>query len=207
MSYWGVLPVKELSLAKTRLSPCLDPQQRQRLMGCLVDRALSALAEASELEGILVIGERVVHAGNPRIAYLSDPGHGHNAAVACGVSLLTEWGIAGAAVIAGDLPLLGVEDISALVRAGLESEVAIAPDRHGTGTNALFLKLPTRMSPSFGVGSFERHVQAAQVCEREPSVIRRLGFELDIDNADDLDLLFRLEPGMITLLQSGSESL
>ena len=68
----------------------------------------------------------------------------------------------------------------------LEAAVAIVPDRHGTGTNALLLAPPDAIAPSFGPGSFERHVAAARDAGVAYAVERVPTLMFDVDTPDDL---------------------
>jgi 2-phospho-L-lactate guanylyltransferase len=70
--------------------------------------------------------------------------------------------------------------------------VAIVPDRHGTGTNALLLAPPDAIEPSFGPGSFDRHEAAAVAAGLEPVVVRPPTLVLDVDTGDDLGRLEQL---------------
>ena len=67
-----------------------------------------------------------------------------------------------------------------------EIAVAIVPDRHGTGTNALAIAPPDAFAPSFGPGSLERHVSAA----RDAGLVHRVepvpSLALDVDTPEDL---------------------
>ena len=65
----------------------------------------------------------------------------------------------------------------------------MVPDRHGTGTNALILTPPEVIVPSFGPGSHERHVRAAQAAGAQLSVDEVPSLVLDVDTADDLEAL------------------
>jgi 2-phospho-L-lactate guanylyltransferase len=86
-------------------------------------------------------------------------------------------------VIHADLPLVPVDDIAALITGGAAA-CSKAPDRHGTGTNALALVEPLGFGFDFGPNIFARHCAAAK---GNPRVMTRLGLELDIDTAADLD--------------------
>ena len=86
-------------------------------------------------------------------------------------------------MIHADLPLLSVDDITALITDGAAA-CTIAPDRHGTGTNALAIVEPFGFGFAFGPNSFARHCAAAKGKAR---IVTRLGLELDIDTAADLD--------------------
>lgn len=200
MTTWALLPVKDYRRAKSRLSEVLVPEERERLMRWMVDRAVAALAETTLLDGVLVVGEPLADARLPRVAHLADPGRGPNAAVAAGLAALASRGADGALVIAGDLPLLRAADLEELARAGQSAGLAIAPDHHDTGTNALYLPLPSPMLPSFGPGSFERHLAAARSVPCEPAVVRTTGLALDIDDGADLEMLRRLDPSVDAVL-------
>ena len=69
------------------------------------------------------------------------------------------------------------------------SGIALAPDRHGTGTNALALALPSSLPLQFGVGSFERHLEAAARLVRSPGIVRLPGLACDVDEPQDLTFL------------------
>jgi 2-phospho-L-lactate guanylyltransferase len=74
------------------------------------------------------------------------------------------------------------------------SAVLIVPDRHGTGTNALVLSPPDAIEPSFGPGSFARHMAAAERAgvPHRAEVVRTLA--LDVDTPADLaELVAELE--------------
>jgi len=196
VSTWALLPVKKFTQAKSRLSPVLTPGQREQLTRWMVGRVVSVLAQSPMFAGVLVIGERLVDTGLPCTIHLADLGQGPNAAVASGLAVLAGRGASAALVISGDLPLLQADDLAAMMDAAGDKGMAIAPDRRGTGTNGLFLHLPTGFLPSFGPGSLERHLAAATSLGYQPAIVRRLGLALDIDDHADLAMLRRLDPGV-----------
>jgi 2-phospho-L-lactate guanylyltransferase len=53
------------------------------------------------------------------------------------------YGATSLLVLPSDLPLLGEDDVKTLTDVnGCDRTVVVAPDRHGTGTNALFVRPP-----------------------------------------------------------------
>ena len=96
-------------------------------------------------------------------------------------------------LVPGDVPLVVDEEIDALLDSASAdgSAVVIVPDRHHEGTNGLLLAPPDAIEPSFGPGSLERHVQAAETAgvahrvERVPSLV------FDVDTSDDLAVVAR----------------
>jgi 2-phospho-L-lactate guanylyltransferase len=73
-----------------------------------------------------------------------------------------------------------------LARPVPERSALIVPDRHGTGTNALLLTPPEAMTPAFGPGSCQRHVEHAQAEKTEPEVVQVSSLALDVDTPEDL---------------------
>jgi len=79
------------------------------------------------------------------------------------------WALAAGAeallIVLGDLPPLARTDVAALLELADRPDVAVfAPDRHGTGTNALLLRPPDALPFAFGVGSLARHRAPAAAC-------------------------------------------
>jgi 2-phospho-L-lactate guanylyltransferase len=92
-------------------------------------------------------------------------------------------------VLPTDLPLLAAEDLSALLAGGAGGpEAAIAPDRHETGTNALWVRPPNLLPFAFGPDSFQRHQELAQQAGARLRVCRLPGLRLDVDEPEDLAL-------------------
>jgi 2-phospho-L-lactate guanylyltransferase len=82
--------------------------------------------------------------------------------------------------------MLDPAELDAALERMRPGRVAVVPDRHGTGTNALLLDPPEAIEPSFGPGSFERHRGAAEAAGATLSVERPAGLVLDVDTGDDL---------------------
>ena len=68
-------------------------------------------------------------------------------------------------------------------------DVAIVPDRHGAGTNALALAVDGEFEPQFGPGSRARHVEQATAKGLAHEVMRVPSLELDVDTREDASAL------------------
>jgi 2-phospho-L-lactate guanylyltransferase len=114
---------------------------------------------------------------------------GQSPAAAIGIRFALAEGFVRALLVPGDTPLLDPDEVAALLDRAGDPSVAIVPDRHGTGTNALLLSPPDAIEPSFGPGSFERHRSLAHAAgvactiEEIPSLMH------DVDTPDDLSAL------------------
>ncbi|MGH8328455.1 MAG: 2-phospho-L-lactate guanylyltransferase, partial [Steroidobacteraceae bacterium] len=89
-------------------------------------------------------------------------------------------------LVHADLPLLEPEEVTALIEASKASGLAIAPDRHGRGTNALCLTWPPAVRFEFGPDSLAKHLAQAAALGLSPAVVRLPGLAFDLDDPDDL---------------------
>ena len=178
MTRWhAVVPVKPVVERKTRLQGCLAPEAIAALTEQMLQHVL-AVASATEAIGevtLLSVDRFGGWAGN----WFPDPGGGLNAALAAVARAAPKRLV----VLHADLPGLSIADIAALIAAA-EQGAAIAPDRHGTGTNALGLRDAIRFDFAFGADSFTRHLAALPGSR----IVNRPGLGLDIDVSEDLDL-------------------
>ena len=177
MNWMAVIPLKGSEERKTRLGSRLGMQGRQRLSEELFEHVVSVLRQVPTLRDVALLSD--VRPTQWRGPFFLDQGRGLNAELNAQVESHRPSGLL---VIHADLPLVSVDDIAALIT-GNGAGSAIAPDRHGVGTNALALVEPSGFDFAFGPNSFTRHCAAA----RGARVVTRLGLGLDIDTAADLD--------------------
>jgi 2-phospho-L-lactate/phosphoenolpyruvate guanylyltransferase len=192
----AILPVKSFTAAKQRLAALLGAGSRQALAQAMFSDVLTALRHVPGLDAIAVVtADRVAESAalGERVQVLRDTEQtGQSDATLIGIRYAQAGGYERALLVPGDTPLLDPGDVVGLL--GLEASVAIVPDRHGTGTNALLLSPPDAIVPSFGPGSFERHVAAARAAGVEYTVERVPALMFDIDTPEDLaDLSSALE--------------
>jgi 2-phospho-L-lactate guanylyltransferase len=74
-------------------------------------------------------------------------------------------------------------------KSGAASRVVLAPDRAGTGTNALLLRPPEGMPFAFGAGSYARHRALARKHRVAVATFRAAGMAFDVDGPADLEEL------------------
>ena len=113
---------------------------------------------------------------------------GLNRILADALAWVEEQGYETALILPADLPLLTPKDIRSLWYVSQRTprpHVVLAPDREEQGTNALLLSPPTLISPSFGRGSFKRHVDKAYRVGAAVRVYISPGFAHDVDAVED----------------------
>src|SRR5215212_5940039 len=144
MTLWAIVPVKPLRRGKSRLAGVLSEEQRTELNRNLLQNTLKTLAEIKELEEVLVISRdpaALTIARNYGARTVREDGQPElNTALKRATAIAQVYAIRGVLVLPADLPLVTRDDILTLIsRAGEPPVVVIAPDRHGTGTNALLI--------------------------------------------------------------------
>ena len=188
MSCWALVPVKARGTGKQRLSTVLDATARSSLMQAMVQHVLEVLDQCVAIERIAVVTpDREKLPENVR--WLADAGREVNRELRAALDFLAALGVRRVALVSADLPLIAADEVSALVAASAAGKIALAPDRHGSGTNALALSLPTSFQPHFGPDSLERHVAEAAQLAVEAVLVERPGLAFDVDEPEDLTLL------------------
>jgi 2-phospho-L-lactate/phosphoenolpyruvate guanylyltransferase len=196
----AVLPVKRFGSAKRRLAAGIDDEQREALVGAMLEDVLEAIGEARSIERTVVVSDepRAVEAAAAASAdVVADPPEaGHPQAALAGIARAEELGAECVVLLPGDCPLLEPRELDRLLTGVPASYVAIVPDRHGTGTNALVLAPPDAIRPAFGEGSCARHVSSAREAVVPYGVEEIPSLALDLDTPADVVALTReLEGG------------
>jgi 2-phospho-L-lactate guanylyltransferase len=187
----AILPVKSFGAAKQRLSGMLGSGARGALALAMFSDVMAGLRHVPGLDAIAVVtAERVAEDAALRegaAVLRDDEESGQSAAARIGIAHALAAGFERVLLVPGDTPLLDPDEIGSLLARDLG--VLIVPDRHGTGTNALLLRPPDALAPSFGPGSLERHLAAARAAGAPHAVEALPSLTLDVDTPDDLACL------------------
>lgn len=188
MSCWALVPLKIPEQGKTRLSSVLAPAIRRSLVIAMLERVVTALTESDLVDRIAIVGATSTLCPSG-VLQLADPGKGLNAALSSASKELQSRGATELLVIHADLPCVSDAEINDIVRSGRRQGLALASDRHGRGTNALYLRTLSDFPFSFGPDSLPRHLAAAKTLGLQPALSNCPGLLLDIDTEEDLRLL------------------
>jgi len=187
----AIVPVKRFSSAKQRLAKALSPQARQELCREMLGDVLEAIAESSQIERILVVTREwdlpVVEV--PWTEVSDKRRTTHSKAATLGVERALADGAECVAMLPGDCPLLDPAELDGALRRAKPGRVAIVPDRHGSGTNALIMSPPDAIEPAFGPGSRERHEKLARGFGHEVAIERLYSLSVDVDTYEDLTVI------------------
>lgn len=189
MTAAAIVPIKRFGSAKSRLAGTSAEGLRPALAEAMLIDVLSELGRCERLERIVVVSGEPSAAriatdfGADRVDDADDAGHSE-AAVA-GLTHAMDRGAALVVLLPGDCPLVRAAEIDALI-ADRGAGVAVIPDRHGSGTNGLVLSPPDAITPAFGPGSRERHLELARTAGVGAEVAEIPSLALDLDTGDDL---------------------
>jgi 2-phospho-L-lactate guanylyltransferase len=194
-----VLPVKRFANAKTRVVKTIGPPARAAVLRAMLADVLVALDRSRQVERIVLVTgegraekvamERAKRVRTP-IEVLRDPtDRGHSEAATLGIVRAKALEAGCAALLPGDCPLLDPYELDGALASLGESTVGVVADRHGTGTNGLFLSPADAIGPAFGPGSCERHLDRGRRAGFEARLVEVPSLALDLDTPEDLDAL------------------
>ena len=185
-----VVPVKPFRRAKSRLSPVMPRPIRAALARALLSRTLDILASCNLQLAACIVSRDITALDMARrrgAIALAESESGLNAAL----NQAREWAVAQGAqallVLPADLPLVTAADITAMLELDREPHCAvIAPDAHGEGTNALYLRPPDALHFAFGPQSFYEHCAQAETSHLALHIYCSPTLALDLDTPADL---------------------
>lgn len=198
MTLWAIVPVKPLRRGKSRLASALSEDERTDLNRSLLQNTLKTLSELKEVEEVLVISRdphALTIARNYGARTVREDGQPElNTALKRATVVAQVYATGAVLILPADLPLITAEDVRVLIeRAGEPPAVVIAPDRHGTGTNALLISPSGLIEYDFGENSFQRHCQRAKEAGARLEIVDLPSLGLDLDLPEDLELIRQLE--------------
>lgn len=181
---WAIIPVKGADLGKQRLAGVLDGPGRKDLVAAMLGHVVMVVQAVEGIDRVALLGTS--RHGLPESLHLMrDPGTGLNPALTSAVSTAAQAGATRVVIVFADLPQLTSDEVALLAAT---PDIAAAPDRHGTGTNALSLPLPAAsgFTLAFGPDSFTRHQAEAARIGLPLTMIHSPGLQRDIDEPADL---------------------
>jgi len=173
----AIIPLKRNEASKSRLADCLSPGERLALGDAMADVVVRALQATPCVGEIRILSQ--TDWSRAGVAWEPDEGQGLNAELQRVRSQLHDRALL---IVHGDLPFLTAGDVLSLC-ASARDGIALAPDRHRSGTNAVALMPDIEFAFAFGDRSFSKH--RAQTRQRCGAVFSD-GLSRDVDTPDDL---------------------
>lgn len=178
MTWTGIVPLKQGADRKSRLSDRLSAEGRAALSDRMAAHVIACLKNCPLIGRIILLSPQPWPCQD--VEWRQDSGQGLNRELE---RLRTALGSPPLLVIHADLPLLTRADVEALLEAA-QGGIALAPDWHGMGTNALAIEDDRPFTFVFGADSFARHKAGADVT----AIVSRPGLALDVDTPEDLEM-------------------
>ncbi|MCU1592694.1 MAG: CofC, 2-Phospho-l-lactate Guanylyltransferase [Frankiales bacterium] len=177
-----MVPVKRLSVAKSRLAAYGDVRRKDLALAFAADVVLAAL----EVADVLVVTDDA--AAGALLSSLGatvvpdDPDAGLNPALLHGAELLRQGApLRGVATLSADLPALRSADLEAALEQVGPTSSGFVSDVAGTGTTLLAAGPGGLLVPAFGPGSHASHVAAGAI-----ELVAGPGLRQDVDTPEDL---------------------
>ncbi|VVB86654.1 2-phospho-L-lactate guanylyltransferase [uncultured archaeon] len=176
----AVIPFKK-SNAKSRLSALLTDKEREEFAMAMLSDVAATLVRSGCFDVVDVLSTSIIDLEGANIV-LADSGL--NEALNEYLGKMSSHSLdEPVLIIMADIPLVSVKNIRDIT--SCESDIAIAPGRMG-GTNAIFIRDPSRFHVDYYGASFLKHIEIAQKDGLSVEVFDSFNLSTDVDEVADL---------------------
>ena len=188
-----VLAMRGIHSSKRRLESAVDAASRAELNRWLLARTLRIVGQwLGGMDNCIFVtacAEALAVAKAAGTRAIDEPGGalGHNHAAAVGVARAASVGAREVMMLPCDLPLVSGAALDAFAALRGERTLVLAPDRHGTGTNALIVDATAGIEFKFGDGSLRLYDAWARERAHSVAICTRYELGFDLDTPADLE--------------------
>jgi len=199
-----LIPVKDPTNAKSRLSDLLSADERRQLAWAMFEDVIQAVVNAREPDRVVLVSSfapAIERARNLNWEVLIEESQiSESASVDWASRILSERGFDTVMRLPADLPLVRASDVDELLSIDLDSPGALlVPSREGTGTNAIIRTPPALFPSRFGPNSLALHKEEAERVGVECRVVNNERIALDIDETSDVERLLECGRGSASI--------
>ena len=182
---YAIIPVSKFKNAKTRLSPFLTEEEREKLLKVMLQDVTDTLKKHVDKIFIISRDEDVLkYAESLNLdTILENEDSNLNKALRQAMKEC-KGKTRKVIIVPSDVPLIGKTNISMLIEASKNLDFIIVPSKGG-GTNMIIMK-PMAIHTKFEGLSYKEHVNAAERKKLNPQVHDSLFMALDVNTAEDL---------------------
>ncbi len=182
---YAIIPVTQFKNAKTRLSPFLSPDEREKLLKVMLQDVTDALKKHVDKIFIISRDEDVLdYAKKLNVdTILENENSNLNKALTQAMKYC-KGKTRKIMIVPSDIPLIGKTNIKILLDASKNLDFIIVPAKGG-GTNMIIMK-PMAIHTRYEGFSYKEHVQAAERKKLNPQVHDSFFMALDVNTAEDL---------------------
>jgi len=182
---YAIIPVSKFKNAKTRLSPFLSEEEREKLLKVMLQDVTDTLKRYVDKIFIISRDEDVLnYAKSLKLdTILENENSNLNKALTQAMKFC-KGKTRKVIIVPSDIPLIGKTNIAMLIEASKSLDFIIVPSKGG-GTNMMIMK-PMAIHTHFEGFSYKEHVNAAERKKLNPQVHDSLFMALDVNTAEDL---------------------
>jgi len=187
-----VLTSRGVALSKARLASALTLDQRIELNRWLIDRTLEVIAsflkDMARCVVVTACEEVLGRSARAGARVLERAPGGHNDAAKAGAAEVIALGATRIAFVPADLPDLTPEALHEFVARGATADFVLAPDKEGSGTNAVLAHAVSDLEFFFGPGSLSKYVQWGLARGWRVALHARPELAFDLDDPEDFEV-------------------
>ena len=182
---YAIIPVSKFKNAKTRLSPFLSEEEREKLLKVMLQDVTDTLKKHVDNIFIISRDEDVLsYAESLNLnTILEDDNSNLNKALKQAMKYC-KGKAKKVIIVPSDIPLIGKTNLKMLIDASKSLDFIIVPSKGG-GTNLIIMK-PLAIHTRFEGFSYKEHVKAAERKKLNPQVHDSFFMALDVNTAQDL---------------------
>lgn len=182
---YAIIPVSKFKNAKTRLSPFLSEEEREKLLKVMLQDVTDTLKRYVDKIFIISRDEDVLnYAKSLKLdTILENENSNLNKALTQAMKFC-KGKTRKVIIVPSDIPLIGKTNIAMLIEASKSLDFIIVPSKGG-GTNMMIMK-PMAIHTHFEGFSYKEHVNAAERKKLNPQVHDSLFMALDVNTTEDL---------------------
>ena len=182
---YAIIPVSKFKNAKTRLSPFLTEEEREKLLKVMLQDVTDTLKKHVDKIFIISRDEDVLkYAESLKLdTILENEDSNLNKALKQAMKEC-KGKTRKVIIVPSDIPLIGKTNVSMLIEASKSLDFIIVPSKGG-GTNMIIMK-PMAIHTKFEGFSYKEHVSAAERKKLNPQVHDSFFMALDVNTAQDL---------------------
>lgn len=182
---YAIIPVSKFKNAKTRLSPFLTEEEREKLLKAMLHDVTDTLKKYVDKIFIISRDEDVLsYAESLNLnTILEDENSNLNKALTQAMKYCKEKARK-IIIVPSDVPLIGKTNVQMLIDASKSLDFIIVPSKGG-GTNMIIMK-PMAIRTRYEGFSYKEHLKAAERKKLNPQVHDSFFMALDVNTAQDL---------------------
>lgn len=182
---YAIIPVTKFKNAKTRLSPFLSEEEREKLLKVMLHDVTDALKKYVDKIYIISRDEDVLdYAKKLNLGTIREDEDSNLNKALTQAMKYCKGKARKIIIVPSDVPLLGKTNVQMLIDASKSLDFIIVPSKGG-GTNMIIMK-PMAIHTKFEGLSYKKHVQTAERKKLNPQVHDSFFMALDVNTTEDL---------------------